>query len=37
MIQFDKHGYLFPHEIIEISLADFEQYFVANVPDIDQR
>ena len=37
MIQFDKHGYLFPHEIIEVSLADFEQYFVADLPDKERR
>ena len=37
MIQFDEHGYLFPHEIIEISLADFERYFVADLPDKERR
>lgn len=37
MIQFDKQGYLFPHEIIELSLAAFEAYFVTNLPDKDRR
>lgn len=37
MIQFDKQGYLFPHEIIELSLVDFEANFVLNLPDKDRR
>lgn len=37
MIQFDKNGYLVPYEIIEISLADFEQTFVTSMPEKEQR
>ncbi len=37
MIQFDKQGYLFSHEIIELSLTDFEANFVAKLPDKDRR
>jgi len=37
MIHFDKNGYLIPYEIIEISLADFEQFFVTGLPELEQR
>lgn len=37
MIHFDKHGYLLPPEIIEISLADFERYFVLDLADRGRR
>jgi len=31
MIQFDKNGYIVPYEIIEVSLADFEKFFVSGL------
>ena len=32
-MRFDEHGHLFPHQIIDLNLPDFEAFFVEHLPD----
>lgn len=32
-ITFDLRGHLFPHSLIKLDLADFQNHFVTNFPD----
>jgi|GEM_PF-6182187 len=37
MMYFDEHGYLYPHDMIELTLSDFESFFVENLADFAHR